>query len=476
MNAGADSSGIGGVLAILPRGEAIRNLVYSEALERVAAETSLAVLSVVPGDEIWSLLGKRYERLFPLTPGSDPWIVRAIREELDLAHGRWLWSQGARARWEWREREATTLRQWLKRNVKKLAAYPFVNRPGLELLTAAEGWAGRRLGAIGEYRELLQRLRPALVFNGSHVHSQVALPAVHAARDLGLPTATFVFSWDNLTSQGRIFPQYDYYLVWNEVLRRDLLRIYPRIDPGRVLVSGTSQFDFHFRRQFAWSREEYCAKIGADPARPIVLYSTGMANHIAGEPWLIARTADLLREMTDLGSPQLVVRVLPKGPQEVFDQLRAERRDILFPEVCWERQWLTPTLGDAYLLSNMLRHANVGINVASTITLELCMFDKPAINPCFLPPGVDPRVSFDFTRYYEFEHYRPIVASGAVELARSPEDLGMMIRRALCEPERLRGERAALVREFFGETLDGEAGGRLARILVDLARRGGSNR
>lgn len=464
------TEGAGGIAVILPRGEAIRNLVYTHALERVAEEVPLSVLSVVPNQSIWELMEKRYANLFPLRNLTDRWIVRFTREILDLIHGRWLWSKGAQARWEWRDREASTPMTWLKRNGKKLAGYPFLSRRGLEVLTAFESLASRRFRTSDYYIDLYRKLRPSLVFNGSHVHSQVALPAIHAARELGLPTATFIFSWDNLTSQGRIFPPYDYYLVWNERLRDDLLSIYRTIEPEQVFVTGTPQFDFHFRQEFELSREEFCARVGADPRRPIVLYSTGMANHVIGEPWVIEQIADLLGEMTDLGSPQLLVRILPKGPQEVFDDVKRRRPDILFPAVQWEQNWLTPTLEDAYLLSNTLRHSAVGLNIASTISLELCMFDKPVINVGFPPPHLDPTKEFDYTRYYQFEHYRPIVESGAIELAGSREELRVMIRRALQEPAARKSWRAALLQNFFAGTLDGKSSVRLAQTLIDLTR------
>lgn len=460
-----------GILVILPRGEAIRNLVYTGALDRIGESVDLAVLAVRPNETIWDLLRGRYKRLIELEARAEPWIVRSIREQLDLVHGRHLWSKGAQARWEWRDREATTVGQWLKRNGRKLLGWPFVNQRGLDLLTALEGVASRRLGGIAPWVELYRELKPDLVFNGSHVHSRVALPALHAARELGIPTATFIFSWDNLTSQGRIYPPFDHYLVWNDGLRRELLALYPGIRSGQVHVTGTPQFDFHFRPEFEESRAEFCARVGADPARPIVLYSTGMANHVLGEPWVIEKTADLLREMTDLGPPQLLVRILPKGPQEIFDRLKRERPDILIPEVAWEANWLTPTLADARELSNTLRHTAVGLNIASTISLELCMFDRPVINVAFLPPDLDPAVSFDYRRYYEFEHYRPVVASGAIELARSEEELARMIRRAITAPGTRQTERAALLDGFFGKTLDGRSGDRLADRLIDITRK-----
>ena len=456
------------IVAILPRGEAIRNFIYTGVLEELSGDAEVSLLSVRPNQQIWDWMQERHERLFPLHEYRDRWVVRFVREELDVAHGRWLWSRGAQARWQWRDQEATTLPRWLKRTGKKLLCYPFANRPGLEMLSGLESLTSQWFRAADDYIRLFRELKPDLVFNGSQVHNGISLPAVHAARELGIRTATFIFSWDNLTSQGRIYPEYDYYVVWNEALLNGLTEIYG-IRPPRISVTGTPQFDFHFRPDLYWSREEFCARVGADPNRPIVLYSTGMANHIFGEPWVAEQIADLLREMPEFGPPQLLVRILPKGPQHHFDELKERRKDILIPRVQWEQSWLTPTLEDTHLLTNTLRHAALGLNIASTISLELCMFDKPVINIGFLPPHLNLEREFDYTHYYDFEHYRPVVASGAIELARSREDLREKILEALRRPETRAPQRSKLLRSFFGESLDGRSSSRVAQALLKMA-------
>lgn len=457
------------VLTILPRGEAIRNFVYTGALAELSKYAASSLLSVVPNETIWRELQAEFPSSFPLQENTDPWLLWLLREELDLAHGRWLWSAAAQARWGWREQEAESLGERVKRLSKKLACFPFVSRRGLRALTKLESAASQWFRQNDEYLNLFRRLQPSLVFNASHVHSRAAFPAVHAARALGIPTATFVFSWDNLTSQGRIYPPYDYYLVWNEALRDGLLEIYDEVRPEQVIITGTPQFDFHFRPEFHWTRAEFCQRVGADPARPLVVYTTGMANHIGGEPWIVERLAEQLQAMTDLGPPQLLVRILPKGPQGHFDDLKRRRPDILIPPVPWEQQWLTPTREDAFLLTNTLRHADVGINVASTITLELCMFDKPVINVSFLAPQLDTNKEFDYRRYYAFEHYRPVVESGALELAESAAELAQQVRQALLNPAARAPQRAALIEQFFGPTLDGNGSVRLAQTLLQLA-------
>jgi hypothetical protein len=456
------------IVAILPRGEAIRNFVQSGALDTVRSAANVTLISVVPDRSTIEDLEAKYQRVIPLEEDRERYPVRLLRDLLDMAHGRNLWSAAARERWRLRDAEANTSLKRLKRWGKKAASLPFSNRRGVELLERCERRASRAFRVSDKYTELFRSLKPTLVFNASHVHSVVAIQAVQAAQWLGIKSCTFIFSWDNLTSQGRILPPYDYYLVWNEELKRQLVDIYPAIRPEQVFVTGTPQFDFHFDDSAYWSREEFCSKVGTDPARPIVLYSTGMPNHMPGEPLIVEQIADFLAGMPDLGPPQLLVRVYPKDRTGRFDALAARRSDILFPAARWVDSWLTPTEDDNRMLTNTLRHADAGINVASTISLELCMFDKPVLNVGYNPPGMD-SVRVPYARYYEYDHYRPLAESGAIEVAWTPEEMKRMLRTALMNPKCRSAERQELLRRMFADTLDGRSHQRVAEVLLTLA-------
>ncbi len=455
------------IFAILPRGEAIRNFVYSGALERVAANVPTSVLSVRPNETVWSDLRARLPEVAELTEIRERRAVWTIREILDMAHGRWLWSHAARNRWVTRDSEATTFPLAVKRTLKKAACYPFANRAGLNALSRLERLASHTLRTSDKPIDVLKAMRPALVFNGSHVHSMVALPWIRAASALKIPTATFLFSWDNLTSQGRILPRYDYYLAWNHSIREQLLSIYRDIKPEQVRVTGTPQFDFHFQPEYRWSREEFCRRVNADPSRPIVLYTTSMAKPVAAEQVIVERIAAMLRQMTDLGPPQLLVRVYPKDRTGRFEEIKQRCPDVLFPSIPWEPNWLTPTVDDLYMLTNTLDHAALGINVASTVTLELCMFGKPVINVAYNPPGVD-IFPFDYRKFYDFDHYRPVTKSQAVLLAWDEDEMPGLIRRALAHPAATRDHQERLLHSMFGRTLDGQSGHRVADTLLDL--------
>lgn len=459
-----------GIVAILPRGETLRNFVYTGALDEAAREVPVNLLSVIPDDEYLKLIEGRFSGVYELVSYAERWPTRILREQLDITHGRWLWSEAAKERWRLRDFEAQTPWKKMRRVIKKSAAELLANSAGISLLSNAERAASKLFRTTDDYLNLFRQLRPSLVFNGSHIHSQNAVQAVQAANWLGIPTATFLFSWDNLTSQGRINPLYDYYLVWNEAIREQLLSIYPMIHRDQTFVTGTPQFDFHFRPEYFWSREKFCSRVGADPARPIVLYSTGMDNHMPHEPLIIEGINQMLREMPQFGNAQLLVRLYPKDrTPHRFDEVKQRNPDILFPEIPWNPNFYTPQLEDSYLLTNTLRHCAFGINVASTVSLELCMFDKPVINVGYNPP-VDIRPK-DYSLYYNFDHYKPVVASGGVQVAWSEADMKRLLAEAFTDPQKDSAKRRALVTQMFGNTLDGKVSSRVAATLQLLAQR-----
>jgi len=459
---------------IFPRGEAIRNFGYGECFSRLNSELDCKILSVKPNDRIWALLKNQSLRLEELVELQEAYPVRLLRELLDMAHGRWLWSEAAKERWRLRDMECRTALQKVKRFGKKCLVTPLATRRGVNVLSSVERGASKAFQASAKYIQLYKEWRPTIVFNASHVHSRNSIQAVYAAQWLGIPTATFIFSWDNLTSQGRVLPLYDYFLVWNEQLKTQLLEIYDCVKPHQVFVTGTPQFDHHFKPDQQWSRDKFCRSVGADPDKRIVLYATGMPNHMPDEQLLVEDLADILKgEFSDIPT-QLLVRVYAKDRSGRFEELKARRHDILFQNVLWEPHWLTPLTEDLPLWTNTLLHCDVGINVASTVSLELCMFDKPVINIGYNPATV-PESEMRYLSYYKFDHYAPIIESGGVRLARNREEMVKELNRALRYPRDDSTERKALIEKMFLHTLDGQSGVRCAEALIEIARRESRN-
>jgi hypothetical protein len=94
---------------------------------------------------------------------------------------------------------------------------------------------------------------------------------IKSARVLGIPTALCVASWDNLTNKGSVRVAPDRVFVWNEPQAREAVELHG-VPRDSVVVTGAQIFDHWFSWRPSRTREEFCAAIGFDPARPIILY------------------------------------------------------------------------------------------------------------------------------------------------------------------------------------------------------------
>jgi hypothetical protein len=460
------------IVLVVPRGEAVRNFLYSDTLTTLAEHAQVTLLSVVHDDVFLARFSDRVDEIIPLRHYPSPRWVAQLRTLTINAHDRWLWSGVAQNNWELRDRRAAEKGKDLSRLAVKAAARLLAFRPFLRVLTRLEQDLSVRFCGTDEFHRLFGRLRPDMVFNCSHIHGLAGELPLRVAKTLDIPTAGFIFSWDNLTSRSRIFVPYDHYLVWHQGMKAQLLDIYPEIPEEEVFVTGTPQFDFHLKPAFQLSRKELCAELGIDPFRPFVFYTAGIANHFYEEHRHVELVARLLDAMGLDPKPQLVVRTYVKGTSPEMKAL-AEKGlpDVIFPRVLWEPKWQTPHFEDLPLYSSLLRHCALGINAASTVSLELLLFDKPVINLDFDPPGSNLPWCLGYERHIRFDHYRPVAKSGAVLVARSEADMAAMLRQGLTDPGRDSEKRKGFLKTMFGPTLDGSSGQRVAETLLALAQR-----
>ncbi|WP_157278112.1 hypothetical protein [Methyloversatilis thermotolerans] len=87
----------------------------------------------------------------------------------------------------------------------------------------------------------------------------------------GDKTALIVASWDNLTNKGLVQFVPDRIFVWNRLMAEELERLH-RISREKVIVTGAPVFDPWFVMKPRASREGFCAALGLDPSKPIILY------------------------------------------------------------------------------------------------------------------------------------------------------------------------------------------------------------
>jgi hypothetical protein len=454
---------------LLPDGVGVRNFATGDLLAQLAGAGGVNVLHRIGSDHLRAYTGTCAQGVnwFELSEYHESSLAAVLRYTLAYSHMYWADTRSMRfncskpVRGSWRRRAV----QHAARIVGRVCSKP----PLIKLIDSAHIRVVAGLPEVHQYQELFGRERPSILFC-SHQRPPIILPPVLAARSLGIPTATFIFSWDNLTSKGRIAAPFDHYLVWSEHMKEDLLRYYPDVHPERVHVVGTPQFDCYADRRFLWTREEFCARVGADPKRPLICYSGGDTGTCPEDPEHLRILMRLARAQQLAGSPQVIVRPAPVDLGNRYDVVCRDYPELIFAKPAWAQtmpgDWsrVVPLPEDVQFLANLTQHADINVNVASTMTLDFAIHDKPVVNIAF-DAGEKPAHGtplWDF--FYQFEHYRPVVELGAARFARSPEDLARHINDYLANPSLDREARRKLVDLQVGVPI----GGSSARIVEVL--------
>jgi CDP-glycerol glycerophosphotransferase (TagB/SpsB family) len=116
-------------------------------------------------------------------------------------------------------------------------------------------------------------------------------------------------------------------------------------------------------------------------------------------------------------------------------------------------------------LGDTLCHADVVVNVASTISIEACIFDTPVVNINFDGPGESPYVK-SARRYYSFTHYVNITSRHAVRVAASADELVNAVAAYLANPALDAAGRKQVVLDQCQFT-DGRSAERVIQCVLD---------
>ena len=402
-------------------------------------------------------------------------LVVLFREIIHTAHYQWLWSEAVKYYWgRHNNRVRDNIREKIKLHIWRIFGRVFAFRPMLRFGTKIERWLSWTFRPTRYFDNLFEELNPNLVFNCSHIHGTKADLPMRVASGKRIPTAVFIFSWDNLTSRSRIFPPYDHYLLWNEKMAHQLIELYSsEINRDQVHVAGSPQFDFHFNPKFQWEKQKLFNEIGLDMNRPYILYTTGMDSDFHKEDRIVEKVIEFIKELEIKIRPQIVIRTYIKGTSKemllLADKYKKDE-DVFFPPILWDPIWVMPLNHDLYVYTNLIRYTDIGINAASTVSLELMMFKKLAINIGFEPPGSDLPDWCRFSRHVDYEHYRPVVLSGGVIVTRSIKELNEHVFQSLGKPNENKRKQEDFIAEFFDKKIERSSANRIVEILLIIAK------
>jgi hypothetical protein len=455
---------------IVPDGVGVRNFIHGRFLERANEVFDVWVLTgFAPEDLPDRPTGPDFEEMPAYREGK---AGALLRYALQYAHMyRWKTVGMRRVLGEPRHRGLKSA--VLHKTGKGIGAAHATGEGIARLERLLWRWASRQ-EVTEHWRRRFRDRRPAVLMC-THQRPSIALPAVLAAKELGIPTATFIFSWDNLTSKGRIAAPYEHFLVWSELMKREMAQFYPEVAEERVHITGTPQFDPYGDASLLWGREEFFRRIGADPARALICYSGGDRSVCPQGPEQVATVMELVRGGKIRHGVQVLFRPTPTEDGERYRWVRERYPELIYARPEWRSRrgggWETylPTRGDVQFLANLVKHADLNINVASTMTLDFALHDKPVVNLAYDVGDKRPFGMSIYDFHHAFEHYLPVMKYGAARVARSPEELAEHVNAYLEDPSLDREGRRKLVELEVGVPV-GQASERVVEALERIAR------
>ena len=316
----------------------------------------------------------------------------------------------------------------------------------------------RLIATPAEYERLFDEYEPALVVSGDPLRPGDA-NLIAAARGRGVPSLGSVRSWDNIQKHLRTRP--DALTVWNDLNAREAVGI-DRYRPSQVTPVGAPQLDEYFARDRC---ERSAEDLGLDPRKKTLLVATSSFTYGSDQTYLVDMLLEAIRGGEIRHPLQIVLRLHPDDRVGRYLKYRRAPEVILdVPETYLATLGWSMTLSDLQRMVGLLRHADVMVNFATTVTLEAAIVDTPTLLVAFSP--IDPEEMQRYVVGLHFRmHYKALVERDLVPVAWNREQLVSWINRYLDEPSLYRTQRAEIVREWVQFT-DGSSGQRLGDAIL----------
>lgn len=458
---------------LVPDGMGLRNFLLTSVLDQLEAHDDAVVWHALPtaAADATAPVREGRVRAAPLPPYREGLASRVLRQAKIYAQlYRHRHTDAAdvmlgfrRPRGRWQNHVVARSAQLLGR----LAA-----GDGGARLHAWHAGAVRR-EALAEFTAWLATERPDVVLC-THQRASRAVPAMMAARLAGIPTVTFVYSWDNLP-KGRMAVHADHVLVWSETMRDELRRYEPERDPRTIHVVGTPQFDPYFDPSLRQTREAFLGGLGLDPTRSVVCFSGDDRATSPYDPRYLDDLATALAAVAPQARPQILFRPCPVDDVARYAEVLERHPEIVVSVPAWRAvgdDWtgVLPTAEDQALLANVVAHCDTVVNIGSTMAMDFAILGKPAVFLAYERPEGD-TAPWRVGDLYRLPHFRTVHEGQPVAWARDRESLGPAVLGALTNPEDGDAARQAWIDAIVLRPLDA-AGERIFATVRDVARGG----
>ena len=283
----------------------------------------------------------------------------------------------------------------------------------------------------------LQKEKPNFVFC-TNQRPMSAIAPIEAAKQLGIPTATFIFSWDNLPKATLVIDT-DYYFVWSEYMKNELLKYYTYIKENQIVVTGTPQFENHFDLSLKIEKEVFFKKNNLNLNKKYICFSGDDVTTSPNDPQYLQDTALAVRKLNNDGfNLGIVFRRCPVDFSNRFDSVLNDYQDVIVPiNPLWKKigeGWNTilPTHEDMILQTNTIAHTEFVINLGSSMVFDYACYKKPCVYVNY--NAVQSKFSsWNVEKIYKYIHFRSMPTNHSVIWFNSVDEIEVKIKSILEE-------------------------------------------
>jgi len=287
--------------------------------------------------------------------------------------------------------------------------------------------------------KILKKDTPSILFF-THQRPPYIAPLVYAANVNKIRTCSFIFSWDNLASKGRIPAMFNSFLVWSDLMKAELQYFYPSIVDENISIVGTPQFEPYIMDEYKTTSEDFFKEFYLDKHKKTICFSCGDLSTGRNDEFSISIIAEAILSKEIKSPVNFLVRTSPADDGSRFNTIKRKYPFIVWNTPKWEQTrenhvepWSqrVPLKEDVKDLRAILEYSDLSINMCSTMSLDFMIFNKPVINQVF---GNKENGLFDDQRFLNYDHYKKVVESGSVSIAKSKPELINAINNCLINP------------------------------------------
>lgn len=295
-----------------------------------------------------------------------------------------------------------------------------------------------------QIKEDFKSFQPDVVLN-LHQRSSLSAPISYAAKINKVPSATVIFSWDNVP-KARLVARFDYYFVWSDLMKNELTLLYNETKESQIKVVGTPQFEFYFDEKLYQSKSDFFAGYGLNPNKKTVCFSSNDPSSPYEQDYFDDVCSEISK-MEESIRPQVIFRRNPVDISNRFDATLSRYKDFVVSiapdwqfEEGFEKSFATiyPTLNDNRLLVNTVKHSDVVINLGSTMAHDFAVLNKPCLYLNYDPVK---NSTFKVEDIYNFQHFRSLKKLNGVEWINAKSEIIEKISLALNHPNTIAVDR-----------------------------------